>query len=126
MKEIWPEGWETAGHYVPGMACGGMLHISGQLPVDHANGRMPEGAEAQVRQALANVDAVLQAAGTDRRAVVSCRVYIPDMSLWDEVDRIYKEFFGSHRPARAVVPTRELHYGALVEIEAAAVLEVEK
>lgn len=123
MKEIWPDGWETAGHYAPGMACGGLLHISGQLPIDHSTGRMPEGAEAQVRMALANVDAVLRAAGTDRSAVISCRVYIPDMSLWDEVNRVYKEFFGSHRPARAVVPTRELHYGALVEIEAAAALE---
>ena len=52
--------------------------------------------------------------------VVMCHVYIPDMAGWDEVNLAYGEFFGDHKPARVVVPTRELHHGALVEIEAVA------
>ena len=49
-----------------------------------------------------------------------CRVYIPDVALWDAVNEVYADFFGEHKPARVVVPTRALHHGALVEIEAMA------
>ena len=109
------------GHYSPGVAAGGMLYISGQLPIDPATGKIAEGGiREQTRQALANVGRVLAAAGLGRESVVMCRVYISDMANWDAVNAVYAEFFGDHRPARAVVPTRELHHGALVEIEAAA------
>lgn len=109
------------GHYVPGMISRGVLYISGQLPMNHETGIMETGdIAAQARMALHNVDLVLRAAGTSREFVTMCRVYIPDMSLWDEVNSIYAEFFGEHRPARVVVPTRNLHHGVLVEIEATA------
>lgn len=109
------------GHYVPGMISRGVLYISGQLPMNHETGIMETGdIAAQARMALHNVDLVLRAAGTSRELVTMCRVYIPDMSLWDEVNSIYAEFFGEHRPARVVVPTRNLHHGVLVEIEATA------
>ena len=52
-----------------------------------------------------------------------CRVYISDIALWDEVNAVYAAFFDSHKPARVVVPTRALHHGALVEIEAVAELK---
>lgn len=55
--------------------------------------------------------------------MVLCRVYISDIALWDEVNAVYAAFFGSHKPARVVVPTRALHHGALVEIEAVAELK---
>ena len=109
------------GHYVPGVISRGMLYVSGQLPVDHELGRMVTGDIAeQTRTALANVERVLEAAGPTKERVVLCRVYIPDMADWDTVNQVYREFFGSHKPARVVVPTRELHHGALVEIEAVA------
>ena len=78
------------------------------------------GIEEQTRTALANVERVLQAAGLGKENVAMCRVYIPDVSLWDAVNDVYAAFFGTHKPARVVVPTRELHHGALVEIEAIA------
>lgn len=109
------------GHYVPGVVSRGVLYVSGQLPMDHETGMMETGdIAAQTRRALHNVDLVLMAAGTSRELVSMCRVYIPDMALWDEVNSIYAEFFGEHRPARVVVPTRNLHHGVLVEIEATA------
>ena len=52
--------------------------------------------------------------------VVLCRVYIPDVAAWDTVNAVYAAFFGSHKPARVIVPTRELHNGARIEIEAIA------
>ena len=109
------------GHYSPGVVAGGMLYISGQLPIDPETGKIAEGGiREQTKQALANIGRVLEAGGCRREDVVMCRVYISDMGNWDAVNEVYAGFFGSHKPARAVVPTRELHHGALVEIEATA------
>ncbi len=124
MKEIWPQGWETAGHYAPGMVSGGMLYVSGQLPIDKQTGKLVEGGvAAQGEMALNNLDAVLTAAGLTRQSVVMCRVYVPDVCHWDEVNQVYAAFFGDHKPARVIVPTRALHHNALVEIEAIAQME---
>ncbi len=111
------------GHYSPGVVSHGTLYISGQLPMDHAAGRLAEGgAAAQTKAALENVERILLAAGAQKENVVLCRVYVPDVALWDEVNAAYAAFFGAHKPARVVVPTTTLHHGALVEIEAIAEL----
>ncbi|MDH0092718.1 RidA family protein [Achromobacter mucicolens] len=81
---------------------------------------LAEDAAGQTRQALRSVRAILDAAGSSLSSVVNVTVCIPDVSLWDEVNAVYEECFGSHRPARAIVPTRELHYGAFVEISVVA------
>lgn len=109
------------GHYSPGIVSHGMLYISGQLPIDHRTGRLAEGGIAeQTLTALQNMERVLSAAGVTKESVVLCRVYIPDVEHWDDVNRVYADFFGAHKPARVVVPTSRLHHGALVEIEAMA------
>jgi reactive intermediate/imine deaminase len=98
-----------------------MLYISGQLPIDPDNGRVEQGGiEEHTRRAMANVESVLIAAGLGRANVVHCRVYITDIANWEAVNRAFAEFFGAHKPARAVVPVPALHYGCLVEIEALA------
>ena len=98
-----------------------MLYVSGQLPIDPKAGKIAEGGiREQTKQALANVRRVLATAGLGPENVVMCHVYISDMGNWDAVNEVYADFFGAHKPARAVVPTRELHHGALVEIEATA------
>lgn len=126
MKEVRIESrLVNKGHYVPGMISGGMLYVSGQLPVHHETGApMAEDIEQQTRDALHNVELVLNAAGCGREDVVFCRVYVSSIALWDAVNAVYAAFFGSHKPARVVVPTRELHNGALVEIEAVAEVRV--
>ena len=114
---------ENSGHYVPGMISGNTLYVSGQLPVHHETGApMAADIAQQTRDALHNVERVLLAAGCTKENVVLCRVYIPDVAAWDAVNAAYAAFFGSHKPARVMVPTRELHNGALVEIEAIAEL----
>jgi len=124
MKKIVPDYLaENKGHYSPGVVSNGMLYISGQLSIDPDSRRLPEGGlEAHTQQALANLDRVLREAGLGRDSVVLCRVYIADIEGWDIVNRVYAEFFGAHKPARAVVPVGRLHFGCLVEIEAIAEL----
>jgi len=125
MKAVWPEGWpQNKGHYAPGVISGGMLYVSGQLPVDHSTGKIVEGGVlAHAEMAIGNLKTVVETAGLSLDNVVQCRVYIPDVAYWDEVNAVYAKFFGDHKPARAVVPSRELHHGALVEIEAVAEME---
>lgn len=124
MKEVRIETkLQNKGHYVPGMISGNTLYVSGQLPVHHETGApMAETIEEQTKDALHNVELVLKAAGCTKENVVMCRIYIPDVAHWDTVNAVYAEFFGEHRPARVIVPSRELHNGALVEIEAVAEL----
>ncbi|WP_419785907.1 RidA family protein [Pseudodesulfovibrio sp.] len=119
-----PKCAAPAGHYSQGMIHNGLVYVSGMLAVKPETGEKMLGPiEEQTRQALANVDAVLQAAGSSRNRVIKCTCYISDIALWGQVDTVYAEFFGDHKPARAVVPTRELHHGFLVEIECVAAVE---
>ena len=91
------------------------------LPVNPQSGEKCLGSiEEQTLQVLENVDAILNAAGSSRDRVLKTTVYVSDINLWDKVNTVYSEFFLEHRPARAVVPTRDLHYGFKIEIEAIA------
>ncbi|MFV0482204.1 MAG: RidA family protein, partial [Campylobacteraceae bacterium] len=67
-----------------------------------------------------NIERVLISRNSPKDKVVKCTVYISNISYWDEVNAIYSEFFADHKPARSIVPTRELHNGCLIEIEAIA------
>jgi len=100
------------------------VFVSGQLAVDAATGRKFAGTvEEQTKIALENVAAILRAAGSDIDRVLKTTVYISDIEMWGRVNEVYAEFFGDHRPARAVVPTRDLHFGFKVEIEAVATVD---
>ena len=118
-----PDGPTPAGHYSQAVVHGDLVFVSGQLAVDAATGQRHAGTiEQQTKIALDNVAAILRAAGSDLDRVLKTTVYISDIELWGRVNEVYAEFFGGHRPARAVVPTRDLHHGLLVEIEAIATL----
>jgi 2-iminobutanoate/2-iminopropanoate deaminase len=111
-----------AGHYSHACAAGGVVYVSGQLPIDQAGAVLSDQSfEVQAKRVLANLDACLAAADTDRTRLVQVRVYIVDMSLWSSFNKIYSDWIGDARPARAVAGVSSLHYGALLEIEATAV-----
>ncbi len=113
-----------AGHYSQGIVHNGLVYVSGMLAVDPRTGEKKLGSiQEQTRQALENVDGVLRAAGSSRNQVLKCTCYISDIELWGHVNEVYSEFFGDHKPARAVVPSRELHYGFLIEIDCIAAVE---
>lgn len=107
------------GHYVQAMLHRDTLYVSGQLGVTRDT---PDPAAVpvaeQVSFALANIAVIGRVVGAEIDDVVRCTVYVTDVAHWDEVNRSYAAFFGTHRPARSIVPCGPLHFGALVEIEA--------
>ena len=113
-----------SGHYSQAIAHEGLLYVSGQLPIDPSSQEKRVGSiEEQAEQALANLAAILKDGGSDKDHVLKLTVYISDISLWDRVDAVIARFFGKHRPARAVVPTRELHFKFQIEIDAIAAVK---
>jgi 2-iminobutanoate/2-iminopropanoate deaminase len=116
-----PHAPRPAGHYSQAVVHGDVVYVAGQLPIDPENPTAPAGdAAQQARRALTNVGRILEAAGSGLDQLLQVTIYISDVSHWGEVNRVYAEVLGAHRPARAVVPVGELHYGYLVEIQAIA------
>ena len=124
MKEILtPNAPKPAGHYSHAVIHDNIIYVSGQLPIGPATGEKRLGSiEEQTEQVLKNISEILIAAGSDINHVIKTTVYISDIQLWDRVNNVYSKFFGQHRPARAVVPTKDLHHGFQIEIEAIASL----
>ena len=113
-----------AGHYSQAVVHNGLVYVSGQLAVSPRTGeKILSSVEAQTEQALRNVEAILRAAGSGLDRVLKMTVYVADISLWGAVNETYARVMGAHRPARAVVPTKELHHGFQVEIEAVAAVD---
>ena len=111
------------GHYSQAMVHERTVYVAGQLPfVPGDPDARPDGAYAQTRQALANLGAILEAAGSGLDHALQITIYVSDIDHWPEVNRAYAEALGDHRPARAVVPVGELHYGFVVEIQAIGAL----
>lgn len=116
---VTPDAPPAGGHYSQAVSANGMIFVAGQLPVKPEGG-IPEGIEAQTRQALANVETILKAAGAGLDRIVSATVYVSSIDLWPAVNRVYADTLGAHRPARTVAVSPQLHYGALVEIQVIA------
>jgi 2-iminobutanoate/2-iminopropanoate deaminase len=114
---------KPAGHYSQAVIHNNLVYVSGQLPIVAETGDKCQGPiEEQAHQALKNLEAILIASGSSLSKVIKTTVYISDIQLWGKVNQVYADFFGDHRPARAVVPTRELHFGFKIEIEAVAAM----
>jgi len=116
---------KAIGPYSAAIACQGFVFVSGQLGSDPDSGNLLEGVEAQARQALRNLRAVLEAAHTDLSAVVKTTVFLKDMTDFAAVNAVYAEFFTQDYPARSAVQVAALPKGGLVEIDAIAAASVE-
>ena len=79
--------------------------------------------EEQTELALRNVEAVLHAAGSGLQRVLQFTIYVSDMELWGAVNTAYARVMGDHRPARAIVPVKDLHFGTKIEIQAIAAVK---
>ena len=108
------------GPYSQAIRAGEFLYVSGQIPVNPANGEMPSSVPDQTRQSLENVKAILEKAGYSTDDVVKTVVFITDMANFGAMNGVYAGYFAKEAPARACVAVKELPKGALVEIEAVA------
>ncbi|NLZ20101.1 MAG: RidA family protein [Bacteroidales bacterium] len=122
MKKIiaTPDAPAAIGPYSQAVELNGTLYLSGQLPVDPASGRMPEGIEAQTRQALRNLGAILAASGLGYGDIVKTTVLLADIADFGAMNAVYAEFFPDDKPARVCYQIAALPRGARVEIDAVA------
>jgi 2-iminobutanoate/2-iminopropanoate deaminase len=111
----------AVGPYSQGVRLDGLLFTAGQIPLDPATGQLVEdGIEAQTRQSLSNLQAILEAAGSSLADVVKVTVFLIDMTEFKAMNGIYAQFFPDSPPARSAVQVGALPLGARVEIEAVA------
>ena len=116
-----PNAPQPAGHYSQAVVYNGLVFVAGQLSIDPRTGDKKLGSiEEQTEQVLNNIGAILLAAGSDLNHLIKTTAFIADNDLWGPVNETYKKVLGDHKPARAVIPTKELHYGFLIEIDAVA------
>lgn len=111
------------GHYSQCIEHNGILYLSGQLPITRYTKEIPNTIAEQILLTLNNIESILLDAGSDKQQILQVRIYIVDVKLWDEVNAIYANFFGTHKPVRCIIPTNALHYGASIEIEVTAILK---
>ena len=109
------------GPYSQAIDTGSFVFISGQIPVNPATGEIPEGIEAQAAQSMANIKAILAEAGLTMDNVVKTTVFLADMSLFADMNKVYAENFTAPFPARSAVAVKELPKQVLVELEVIAV-----
>ena len=111
----------AGGHYSQAVVHNGFIFVAGQLAFvpgqkEHRPGSIVE----QTEQTLRNIKAILEAAGSSLEKVVQMTIYVSDMAMWGDVNATYARIMGTHKPARANVPVKELHYGYGNEIQAVA------
>ena len=112
------------GHYSSAVVHNGLIFVSGQLPRNPISGEVETGSiEVQAEVALRNVEQILLSANSDLDHVLQMTIYVSDMELWDKVNEVYARILGEHRPARAIVPVKDLHFGTKIEIQAVAAVK---
>ncbi len=122
-----PDAPAPAGHYSQAVHAAGLVFVSGQLPIDPATGLKINGSiEDEARRTLQNMLNVVRAAGGTVEDIVKVSIYIVNIADWSRVNAVYREVFGTHRPARAVVGCSRLHFDSQIEIEAIASLPANK
>jgi 2-iminobutanoate/2-iminopropanoate deaminase len=111
----------AAGAYSQAIRAGELVFTAGQLGIDPASGELADGITAQAEQALRNVAAILEAAGSGLDRLVKVTVFLADIGDWPALNEVYTSVVPEPFPARSAFAVRDLPLGARVEIEAVAV-----
>ncbi len=115
---------KAIGPYSQAVVANGFVFASGQIALDPASGQIVQGTTAeQTQRVLSNLKAILEEAGSALTKVVKTTVYLKDMQDFDEMNRVYGEFFSANKPARATVQVARLPKDVSVEIDAIAIME---
>jgi len=112
---------KAIGPYSQAIKSGNFIFISGQLPIEPISGLIPQDIKEQTKNVLNNIKAILEEANCNMENIVKTTVYITDLSLFQEMNEIYGQFFKNAPPARATVEVKALPKGAKIEIEAIAI-----
>jgi len=112
---------KAIGPYSQAIEANGMLFISGQIPVNPANGEIPEDIEAQTEQVMKNIGAILKEAGYGYEHVVKSTCLLSDMANFKTMNEIYGKYYAVNPPARAAFAVKTLPLNVLIEIETIAV-----
>jgi 2-iminobutanoate/2-iminopropanoate deaminase len=114
---------QAIGPYSPGIVTADLVFASGSIGIDRATGKIVAGGiQAETRQALKNLRAILQAGGSDMDRVLKTTVFLEDIQEFGQMNEVYAEFFPVEPPARSTVAVAGLPAGARVEIEAIALI----
>ncbi len=112
---------KAVGAYSQAIEANQFLFVSGQLPLDPLTMQASTDIKIQTRQALDNILAIVHASGLKKHDIVRCGVFMTDLSQFAEMNAVYAEFFGNHKPARAAVQVSRLPKDVMIEIDAIAV-----
>jgi 2-iminobutanoate/2-iminopropanoate deaminase len=113
---------KAIGPYSQAKEANGLVLVSGQLPIDPETGKMPESIEEQTDQSMKNVITIVKAAGGTEKNILRCGLYIRDMGSFADINEVYAKYFEEDPPARAVVEVSALPKGAMIEVEAVAII----
>lgn len=114
---------KAIGPYEQAIRLGGLVFTAGQIALDAKTGKLVDGGiEAQTRQVLENLKAILEAAGSSMDQVVKTTVFLQNMADFNAMNEVYEEYLGRSRPARSTVAVAELPRGALIEIDIVALV----
>jgi 2-iminobutanoate/2-iminopropanoate deaminase len=114
---------EAIGPYSQAIKVGGLIYTSGQIPIDPATGQMVQGGiEAQTKQVLENINAILVNAGSSFKNVIKSTVFVKDMNDFTAINNIYGQYFKEPYPARSLVEVARLPKDVLIEIEVIALV----
>jgi 2-iminobutanoate/2-iminopropanoate deaminase len=112
----------AVGPYSQAIRVGDLVYTAGQVPLDPATGKLVDGdIQAQTRQVIQNLKAVLEAAGSSLNNVVKTTVFLQDMNDYAAVNEVYASFFADGAPARSAVQVAALPLGSRIEIEVVAI-----
>lgn len=117
-----PNAPAAVGPYSQAIMTSTMVFTAGQLGIDPATGKLVDGLEAQTHRVLQNLKAILETAGSSLEQVVKTTVFLADMNDFAAMNAIYATYFSENPPARSTVQVARLPLGALLEIEAVALL----
>lgn len=113
---------KPGGHYSQAVVHNHIVYVSGQLAIDSETGEklVDKDIKEQTLKCLNNLENILVSSGSSKEKILKTTVFISKIEYWPEVNKIFSQFLGEHKPARSIVPVNDLHYGLQIEIEAIA------
>jgi reactive intermediate/imine deaminase len=111
---------KSNGHYSHAIEANGFIFTSVQLGIG-TDRTKNESIPDQLVNALTNIKKILNRAGSDLNKVVKLTIYVSDISYWAEINTVVADVFGTHKPARGIIPVKELHFSATIAVDVIAV-----